>query len=132
MTVCWLVVNTLLGVGMQVVAEAVALGSTLDLPRDLLFDTLAKTAVVAPAHTGKLATAKKHNYSPQFPLRLMRKDFGLVLAAAAQLGLSMPATEAAAAINSAEAAFGSEEDFSVVIRRMELSTAVEQVVPPAA
>ena len=31
MTVCWLVVNTLLGVGMQVVAEAVALGSTLDL-----------------------------------------------------------------------------------------------------
>jgi hypothetical protein len=54
MTVCWLVVNTLLGVGMQVVAEAVALGSTLDLPRDLLFDTLAKTAVVAPAHIGKL------------------------------------------------------------------------------
>ena len=37
MTVCWLVVNTLLGVGMQVVAEAVALGSTLALPRDLLF-----------------------------------------------------------------------------------------------
>jgi hypothetical protein len=26
MTVCWLVVNTLLGMGMQVVAEAVALG----------------------------------------------------------------------------------------------------------
>ena len=56
MTVCWLVVNTLLGVGGQVVAEAVALGSTLDLPRDLLFDTLAKTAVVAPAHIGKLAS----------------------------------------------------------------------------
>ena len=36
MTECWLVVNTLLGVGMQVVAEAVRLGSTLDLPRDLL------------------------------------------------------------------------------------------------
>ena len=58
MTGCWLVVNTLWGVGMQVVAEAVALGSTLDLPRDLLFDTLAKTAVVAPAHIGKLASAK--------------------------------------------------------------------------
>ena len=40
---------------MQVIVEAVALGSTLDLPRDLLFDTLAKTAVVAPAHIGKLA-----------------------------------------------------------------------------
>jgi 3-hydroxyisobutyrate dehydrogenase-like beta-hydroxyacid dehydrogenase len=54
-----LVVNTLLGVGMQVVAEAVALGSTLDLHRDLLFDTLAKTAVVALAHIGKLAQERR-------------------------------------------------------------------------
>src|SRR5580704_6387130 len=42
-----LVVNTILGVGMQALAEAVALGSKLDLPRDLVLDTLAKTAVVA-------------------------------------------------------------------------------------
>jgi len=127
-----LVVNTLLGVGMQAVAEAVALGLRLNLPRDLLFDTLAKTAVVAPAHTGKLATAKNHDYSPQFPVRLMHKDFGLVLAAAAQFGLSMPATEAAAAINSKEAASGNEEDFSAVIRWMEQLAEVENVVPPAA
>ena len=116
---------------MQAVAEAVALGSRLDLPRDVLFDTLAKTAVVAPAHTGKLANAKNHDYAPQFPLRLMRKDFGLILAAAAQFGLSMPATEAAAAINSAEAASESEEDFSAVIRRMEQGAGVKNVVPAA-
>jgi len=114
-----LVVNALLGVGLQAIAEALALGSTLDLPRDLLFDTLAMTAVVAPAHVGKLATAKKHNYAPQFPVRLMHKDFGLVLAAAVHAGLWMPATEAAAAINSPETASESEEDFSAVIRRME-------------
>jgi len=41
-------------------------------------------------------------------------------------------TAAASEINAAEAASGIDEDFSVVIRRMELSTAVEQVVPPAA
>src|SRR5260221_7030319 len=64
-----LVVNTLLGVGMQAIAEAVALGAALHLPRSLLFDALAKTAVVAPAHAGKLATAKNHDYAPQFPLR---------------------------------------------------------------
>ena len=64
MTVCWLVVNTLLGVGMQVVAEAVALGSTLDLLRDVLFDTLAKTAVVAPAHIGKLAGLRAIQAAP--------------------------------------------------------------------
>jgi 3-hydroxyisobutyrate dehydrogenase-like beta-hydroxyacid dehydrogenase len=127
-----LVVNTLLGVGMQALAEAVALGSKLGLPRELLFDTLAKTAVVAPAHAGKLATAKRQDYSPQFPVRLMRKDFGLILAAAAKSGLSMPATERAAAVNSAEASSGGEEDFSAVIRRMERSAEMENVLPPAA
>jgi 3-hydroxyisobutyrate dehydrogenase-like beta-hydroxyacid dehydrogenase len=123
-----LVVNTVLGLGMEAIAEAVAVGSRLGLPRDLLFDTLAKTAVVAPAHAGKLATAKTHDYAPQFPIRLMRKDFGLVLAAAAQVGLSMPATEAAAAINSAEAASGFEEDFSAVIQRMEGQTMVQDAL----
>jgi 3-hydroxyisobutyrate dehydrogenase len=127
-----LVVNTLLGVGMQAIAEAVALGVSLDLPRDLLLDTLAKTAVVAPAHIGKLASAKKDDYAPQFRVRLMRKDFGLVLAAAARSGLSMPATEAAAAINAAEAASGGEEDFSAVIRRMEHGAVAESVLPPVA
>ena len=126
-----LVVNTLLGVGMQAVAEAIALGSRLNLPRDLLVDILAKTAVVAPAHAGKLASTKKNDYTPQFPIRLMRKDFGLILAAAAQSGLSMPATQAAAAINQAEAASG-EEDFSAVIRRMEQQSGVENVALPAA
>ena len=114
-----LVVNALLGVGMQSIAEAVALGSGLGLPRDILLDTLAKTAVVAPAHAGKLATAKRNDYAPQFPIRLMNKDFGLILTAAAQHGLSMPATEAAAVVNAAEAETGGEEDFSAVIRHME-------------
>jgi 3-hydroxyisobutyrate dehydrogenase-like beta-hydroxyacid dehydrogenase len=127
-----LVVNTLLGVGMQAIAEAVSLGLRLDLPRDVLFDTLSKTAVVAPAHSGKLASAKRDDYAPQFPVRLMRKDFGLVLAAAARLGLSMPATVEAAAINAAEAASGGEEDFSAVVRRMEHDAVTESNLLPAA
>jgi 3-hydroxyisobutyrate dehydrogenase-like beta-hydroxyacid dehydrogenase len=125
-----LVVNTLLGVGMQAIAEAVALGVSLDLPRDLLLDTLSKTAVVAPAHTGKIANARKDNYAPQFPVRLMHKDFGLVLDAAARSRLSMPATEASAAINAAEAASGGEEDFSAVIRRMEHGAVAESSLTP--
>lgn len=124
-----LVVNTLLGIGMQAVAEALALGLTLELPRDLLFDTLAKTAVVAPAHLGKLATAKKRDFTPQFPVRLMHKDFGLVLAAAAHGALSMPTTEAAAAINAEEAASEGEKDFSVVIELMERRARHSEVLP---
>jgi len=118
-----LVVNALLGMGMQAVAEAAALGQKLGLPREALFETLSKTAVIAPALVGKLVSARQNDYTPQFPVRLMSKDFGLILAAAAQLGVTMPATERAAAVSSAEAAAGGEEDFSAVIRRMELPPA---------
>ena len=127
-----IVVNTLLGIGMQAVAESVALGEALGLPRDLLFDTLAKTAVVSPVQVGKLASTKRHDYTPQFPIRLMQKDFGLALSAATRAGLSLPAAEAAAAVNAAEAASGGEEDFSAVVRRMEQETRAENSLPPAA
>jgi 3-hydroxyisobutyrate dehydrogenase-like beta-hydroxyacid dehydrogenase len=114
-----LVVNTLLGVGMQAIAEAVTLGASLGLPRDLLFETLAKTAVVSPVQAGKLASTERHDYMPQFPIRLMKKDFALALSAAMRAGLSLPATESATAVNGLEAASGEEEDFSAVVRRME-------------
>src|SRR2546425_5350783 len=64
-----LVVNTLLGIGMQAIAEAVALGEKAGLDRNRLLDVLSQTAVVAPAHVGKLQRAMKSDYSPQFPIR---------------------------------------------------------------
>jgi 3-hydroxyisobutyrate dehydrogenase-like beta-hydroxyacid dehydrogenase len=127
-----IVVNTLLGIGMQAVAEAVTLGAALGLPRDLLFDTLAKTAVVSPVQVGKLASTKRHDYTPQFPIRLMQKDFGLALSAASRASLSLPAAEAAAAVNAAESANAGEEDFSAVVRWMEEQVAAQSSLPPAA
>ena len=114
-----LVVNTLLGVGMQAIAEAVALGERAGLNPERLLDVLSHTALIAPAHMGKLARAARNDYSPQFPLRLMNKDFRLILNAAAQEHVPMPATEAAFRVNSDELANSTEEDFSAVLRRME-------------
>jgi 3-hydroxyisobutyrate dehydrogenase len=114
-----LVVNTLLGVGMQAIAEAVCLGEKSGIDRDQLLAVLSKTAVIAPAHVGKLAKTAVNDYSPQFPLRLMNKDFQLILKAAEQEHVSMPATEAAFRVNSDELATDNEEDFSAVLRRME-------------
>jgi 3-hydroxyisobutyrate dehydrogenase-like beta-hydroxyacid dehydrogenase len=122
-----LVVNTLLGVGMQAIAEAVTLGASLGLPRALLFETLAKTAVVSPVQAGKLASSERHDYTPQFPIHLMKKDFALALSAAMRAGLSLPATEAAAEVNGLEAASGGEEDFSAVVRRMERQAPAENL-----
>jgi len=114
-----LVANTLLGVGMQAIAESVALGQKEGLDRHRLLEVLAHTAVVAPAHLGKLPRADRGDYSAQFAIRLMNKDFGLVLEAAAAAKVPMPATAAAFQMNIAEFGDGKEEDFSAVITLME-------------
>ena len=114
-----LVVNTLLGIGMQAIAEAVALGEKAGLDRNRLLDVLSQTAVVAPAHVGKLQRAMKSDYSPQFPIRLMNKDFGLILNLAAAVGVRMPAAGAAFEINARQSDEGAEQDFSAVILQME-------------
>ena len=114
-----LVVNALLGIGMQAIAEAVAFGEKSGLDRNRLLSVLSETAVVAPAHVGKFERAIKRDYSPQFPLRLMNKDFGLILSLAAAVGAEMPATRAAFEVNAAQSAQGLEQDFSAVILEME-------------
>jgi 3-hydroxyisobutyrate dehydrogenase-like beta-hydroxyacid dehydrogenase len=114
-----LVVNSLLGIGMQAIAEAVALGEKAGLDRNRLLDVLSQTAVVAPAHAGKLERAMNNDYTPQFPLRLMNKDFGLILNLAAAVGAAMPATRAAFEVNAAQLAAGIEQDLSAVILQME-------------
>jgi len=125
-----LVVNTLLGVGMQAIAEAVVLGEKTGLARGRLLEVLSQTAVIAPAHVGKLARAALNDYSPQFPLRLMNKDFQLILKAAAQEHVPMPVTEAAFRVNSDELAHNDEEDFSAVLRRMEGVAGLAAVYSP--
>jgi len=114
-----LVVNTLLGIGMQAIAEAVALGEKAGLDRNRMLDVLSQTAVVAPAHVGKLERAMKSDYSPQFPIRLMNKDFGLILELAATVGARMPAAGASFEINARQSDEGAEQDFSAVILQME-------------
>ena len=114
-----LVVNSLLGVGMQAIAEAVALGEKAGLDRNRLLEVLSQTAVVAPAHVGKLQRAMNGDYSPQFPLRLMNKDFGLIVNLAAAVAAEMPAARAAFEVNAAQSAQGLEQDFSAVILEME-------------
>jgi 3-hydroxyisobutyrate dehydrogenase len=114
-----LVVNTLLGVGMQAIAEAVVLGEKSGLDRRRLLEVLSKTAVVAPAHVGKLTKAMENDYRPQFAVGLMNKDFRLILETAAAVHAPMPTAAAAFSINAAEFADHPDNDFSAVIRLME-------------
>jgi 3-hydroxyisobutyrate dehydrogenase-like beta-hydroxyacid dehydrogenase len=93
-----LVVNLLLGLDMQAIAEAVSLGEHLRIDRNVLLDVLSKTAVIAPAMIGKLRKIKDDDYSPEFPLRLMSKDMDLVMDAARTSGADLPAASVAQSI----------------------------------
>ena len=81
--------------------------------------------MIAPVHLGKLASAMVNDYHPQFLLRLMNKDFELILKAAAKEHVSMTAIEAAFYVNSEELAGNDDEDFSAVLRRMEGVAGIE-------
>jgi 3-hydroxyisobutyrate dehydrogenase-like beta-hydroxyacid dehydrogenase len=114
-----LAVNTLLGLGLQAVAEAIALGEKAGLDREVLLDMLGATAVISPAHRMKLHNARSREYPATFPVRLMHKDFGLIMRLAAELSVPMPATAAAFQMCSAENAKNKDEDYSATIRLME-------------
>jgi 3-hydroxyisobutyrate dehydrogenase-like beta-hydroxyacid dehydrogenase len=93
-----LVVNLLLGLDMQAIAEAVSLGEHLEIDRNVLLDVLSKTAVIAPAMAGKIRKIKDNDYSPEFPLRLMSKDMNLVIDAARKSGADLPAASVAQSV----------------------------------
>ena len=113
-----LVVNALLGIGMQAIAEGVALGEAEGLDRSRLLYVLSQTAVVPPAHLGKLERVEHDDYSPQFGVGLMNKDFRLILEAARSSNLNLPATDAAFEMNSAAFEEDPGADLSSVIRHM--------------
>ena len=114
-----LVVNTLLGLGMQALAEAIALGEKAGVEKGLLLDVLGQTTVLTPGQKSKLENVKREEYPTNFALSLMHKDFSLVLSQAYDLAVSMPATAAAQQMYTAATAKGRNADFSIMIQFME-------------
>jgi 3-hydroxyisobutyrate dehydrogenase-like beta-hydroxyacid dehydrogenase len=122
--------NTMLGLGMQALAEAVTLGLKAGLQRERLLEVLGSTTVVSPSQSSKLENVLKGAYPPAFPLRLMYKDFRLILNTAMDLSAAMPITAAAEQVYAVEfarqSAAGHDEDFSSVVRAMEQMVDVQR------
>jgi len=109
-----LVVNLLLGIDMQAIAEAVSLGEHLHIDRNVLLDVLSRTAVIAPAMTGKFRKIKDGDYSPEFPLRLMSKDMDLVMDAAMTSGADLPAASVAQSVLASTVSTSGDLDLSAI------------------
>ena len=109
-----LVVNLLLGVDMQAIAEAVSLGEHLKIDRNVLLDVLSRTAVIPPAFVGKFQKIKNRDYSPEFPLRLMSKDMDLAMNAAKSSGAVLPAATAAQSVLTSNLAANGDLDLAAI------------------
>jgi 3-hydroxyisobutyrate dehydrogenase-like beta-hydroxyacid dehydrogenase len=109
-----LVVNLLLGLGMQAIAEAVSLGEHLHIDRNIMLNVLPKTAVIPPAFLGKFKKIKNGDYSPEFPLRLMNKDMDLAMTAARNSGAELPAAFVAESVLAANLAKNGDLDLSAI------------------
>ena len=114
-----LVVNTLLGLNMQAIAEALILGEKSGLERAQLIEVLKQTAVISPRQKVALENAAQREYPSNFPLPLMFKDFGLILRQASELAVPMPATAAAQQVYAIAENKGIEEDVAAIIAVME-------------
>ncbi|HEU5098095.1 MAG TPA: NAD-binding protein [Roseiflexaceae bacterium] len=114
-----LVDGALLGFSMQALAEAIVLGERAGLDRDRLVEMLGQATTLVPSHTGTLENVRRRDYPIAFALRLMYKDFALILQTARELAVPMPVTAAAQQICAAAYAQGDEGDFSAVISLME-------------
>jgi 3-hydroxyisobutyrate dehydrogenase-like beta-hydroxyacid dehydrogenase len=109
-----LVVNLLLGLDMQAIAEAVSLGEHLQIDRDLMLDVLSRTAVIPPAFVGKFQKIKNSDYSPEFPLRLMSKDMDLAMNAARSSGAVLPAATAAQSVLASNVSTNGDLDLAAI------------------
>jgi 3-hydroxyisobutyrate dehydrogenase len=113
-----LLLNLLMGVELQAMAEATELGVAGGLDRQVVLDAIAHSGFAAPVmafKASRLASARFDD--PDFRLRLMAKDLALAMDEAAEAGLRLPVTEAAARTHRAAVNHGhGEEDCAAVIR----------------
>ncbi len=121
-----LVVNTLLGLGMQALAEAIALGEKAGLEKDVLLDVLGQTAVLTAGQKAKLDNVRREQYPTQFALSLQQKDLRLIITEADEVSVPMPATAVALQMYTAALTKGMDADFSIMIKFMEQLAGVSQ------
>lgn len=114
-----LVTNTLLGLGLQTLAEALALGEKAGLQRAQLIELLKQTTIISPRQKVALENAERREYPANFPLPLMFKDFGLIISEASELAVPMPATAAANQTYAVAENKGINDDATAIIRVME-------------
>jgi 3-hydroxyisobutyrate dehydrogenase len=91
-----LVLNMLMGIEMQALAEAITLGQRAGLPRQAVIQAVAASGFSSPVMRFKAGVMGRRAFSPaDFRLALMHKDLALARSEAQRLGVPLPSADAA-------------------------------------
>ncbi len=109
--------NLILAQAMVAFSEAIVLGESLGIPKDLLFNTLLSSPVAAPFLSMKREKLESGNFETEFPLQWMHKDTQLVAETAYEAGVAIPVTNAVKEMYALAVRKGlGEQDFSAVYK----------------
>jgi len=115
-----MVSNMILASNMAVFAEGLALGRSLGMELDFLFDELLATPVVPPYMAVKREKIESGVYDADFPLKWMRKDLHLASGTAYEANVALPLANTAKELYGLAAASGlAEEDFAAIFAFLE-------------
>src|SRR5258706_1439083 len=110
-----LVANLVLGAAIVALGEALSLGESLELKRDMLLDVLAASPI-APIVAAKRANIESGQFAPSFKLRLAAKDLRLAAKTAAASGRELKQLRANRAwLDKAAKRGAADLDFSAVV-----------------
>ena len=115
-----LTINLLLGNMLQAFTEALVFGQKQGLDMETILQTIQSGPLNAPLFQGKGQLIKSRNFSKQFPVHLLLKDFNLISEAAQEYGCYLPATASTREAISAASAMGhGDEDMAAIIKFLE-------------
>jgi len=112
-----IVLNLMLAQAMVTFSEAMALGQSLGLSREVLLNTLLGGPAAAPFLAGKKVKIEQGDYEPDFPLQWMYKDLQLAATTAYEQDVALPLGNAAKEVYALAKRYGlGEQDFSAIYR----------------
>jgi len=110
-----MLINLLLAQSMLAFSEATALGQQMGLDREIMFNVLLNTPVVAPVLSAIRPKLESGNYEANFPLKWIQKDIHLATTTAYEHGLAMPSLNAAKEVYAMAKQSGlGDQDFSAI------------------
>jgi 3-hydroxyisobutyrate dehydrogenase len=126
-----ILLNMLMGIQMQALAEAVVFGRQAGLPPEVVLQTIAASGFSSPVMKFKCGVMQRRAFAqPDFRLALMRKDLGLIRGEAQRLGVTLPAAEGAYSVLTAAVQQGyGDLDCAAVLAYMEQIAGVEEGRP---